>query len=330
VSSHRFDELSGTWVTIASERGRVPLDASFAAARVTIAPSSDACPFCPGRESETEATVSVDHGGDGAWRVRVVRNRFPIVSPEPDVATTSHGRELPGIGVHELVIEARAHHVDLTDFDAEHIAAVVRMYRDRHAALEAMPHVRCVAMFRNRGRLAGGSQAHPHAQIVATRMLPTNVEARQRIARAHAERTGGSLLHDLLSREMAAATRIVETNDAFVTLCPFAPHRAYETWIVPRAQVPSFADVADAHVPLLASALQSAVRRAKAVTQFAAYNLVVRTPPVDGRAERGAAWHLEILPRTGGDAGFELTTGIDVVPVSPENAARELRDALPR
>jgi len=37
-------------------------------------------------------------------------------------------------------------------------------------------------------------------------------------------------------------------------------------------------------------------------------------------------WHFELLPRITGIAGFELGSGMFINPVTPEDAAQQLRD----
>ena len=47
-------------------------------------------------------------------------------------------------------------------------------------------------------------------------------------------------------------------------------------------------------------------------------------------APRGAehyCWRIDVRPRLAQQAGLELGTGMDLNPVAPERAARELRDA---
>jgi hypothetical protein len=50
------------------------------------------------------------------------------------------------------------------------------------------------------------------------------------------------------------------------------------------------------------------------------YNVLLRDPPVGARS----FFTLEVLPRTGGDAGFELLTGTPISVLAPETAARQL------
>jgi UDPglucose--hexose-1-phosphate uridylyltransferase len=56
-----------------------------------------------------------------------------------------------------------------------------------------------------------------------------------------------------------------------------------------------------------------------------AYNVVVQTAPRD--TTEPYLWWVDIVPRVGVPAGFELGTGIGVNGVAPEAAATVLRDA---
>ena len=69
------------------------------------------------------------------------------------------------------------------------------------------------------------------------------------------------------------------------------------------------------------------LRRVLRVTDGADYNLVVRAAALRHWNEPWALWNLEILPRRGGDAGFELSSEMQCVLTSPEEAARLLREA---
>ena len=51
-------------------------------------------------------------------------------------------------------------------------------------------------------------------------------------------------------------------------------------------------------------------------------NIWIRTAP---RGAQGYSWRIEIAPRLGQPAGFELGTGVGINPVAPEDAAEQLR-----
>lgn len=108
----RFDPLSGRWALIAEGRGRRPSNVETTSRASTEARSRgerDAnCPFCPGNESATTATVAAvvrkERGGtdrvDGtraedyvvvgsesevgsAWTSRAVKNKYPVFRDSP-------------------------------------------------------------------------------------------------------------------------------------------------------------------------------------------------------------------------------------------------------
>lgn len=298
VSSElRLDPFTGAHVIIASAR------AGIGASRPGGLPGAgERCPFCPGNEADTERTIW--SSGD-PWDVRVVLNRFPLVEE-----STTGGR-------HELVIEARSHDQDLVDLSVDALVVVLRVYRDRVRALEALSGVAAVVLFRNRGRRAGSSQPHPHAQLVASPIVPPAARIRDAIAKAEPR-----LLARVLDEERRAGLRIVADADGWVTFCPFASARAHEVRIAPDFACERFASVDDAQLSALAVHFSRALRALRSRMGLTDYNVLLREPAV---ATRGTFFTLEILPRTGGDAGFEIGSGVSVCVVSPEETAAALR-----
>lgn len=298
-SEVRVDPWSGAEVVLAP--GRLAIGATKAGG---LPAPAGRCPFCPGHEADAEATVAAI--GD-PWSVRVVGNRFPLVSMSMAGAR----------GVHEVVIESRAHDVDLPDLDARSLTDVLSTYRDRARTLAALEGIGCVVTFRNRGRRAGSSQPHPHAQITALDYVPPHVRTRDAIALADP-----GLLARTLEAERAGG-RVVREGGGFVTFCPFASARAHEVRIAPVERVERLAELEDAGVSALADHLGRALRGLRARMGLADYNVLIRDPAL---ATRGTFFSIEILPRTGGDAGFELHTGSSICLVAPEETAAALRE----
>lgn len=263
------------------------------------------CPFCPGHEAETEATVLAI--GE-PWRVRVVANRFPVLPAE--------------LGAHEVVIESRDHDGDLATYDPAHATDVLAAIRARLRVLEARPGIAAISVFRNRGRRAGSSQPHPHAQIVAFPHVPPTVAQRDAIARA----TPG-LLARVLDEERAAGTRIVHDGAGVVAWCPRASHRAWEVRVALEAPCPRFSAVDDTRLGALGAALASVTSRLQRALGPHDYNVLLRDPAIGERT----FFTIDVLPRTGGDAGLELQSGTPICVVAPEDAAAELNrvPALP-
>ncbi len=286
------------------------------------------CPFCPGEEARIERTLAV-FPPEGPWRIRVVANRYPSVlategrAPAPvlDVATPATGRQ-------EIVVESREHGADLATYDVAHATDVLRTLRDRLRVLEDDPSLAEVAVFRNKGRRAGSTQPHPHSQLIGISIASPETTLRFERARAHHAAHGETLLDAVLRRELDDGARVVREAGGFVTVTPFAPKERFETWVVPRVLRGSFADLADDALAPLAAAIGDAARRALGASGRSDYNVLFRLPPKASRADPAAFWYVEILPRAGGAAGFELVSGVPVVSVSPERAADAMR-ALP-
>ena len=59
------------------------------------------------------------------------------------------------------------------------------------------------------------------------------------------------------------------------------------------------------------------------------YNLIVRSHPLESRANRHYHWYIVLIPKLATPAGFELSTGIYINSTKPEDAAAALRDVEP-
>ena len=84
VNEFRHNLVTDDWVVFSSARRGRPRQVQPYAQRcnLTSLPSHDAtCPFCLGNEHETpEATLTVNYPGTDKWRLRVVPNKFPVVT----------------------------------------------------------------------------------------------------------------------------------------------------------------------------------------------------------------------------------------------------------
>jgi len=306
--SIRQDPFTGTSVLIAPLRRGifVPEHASELPRLV------GRCPFCPGHEADTERAVLV-RPETGPWSIRVVRNRYPVVSDDGILE----------FGAHEVLIESTEHDADLDDFSTDHLTSVLRAYRDRLSMLGRAPGIGHGYAFRNRGRRAGSSQPHPHGQIVAVSTPGSSLLQREHLAERGA--SGAKTLLALEIERARAASRIVEESTPWIVMCPTAPRWDHEVWVAPTQPNGCFADTLDHDLASLAAVLRRTITRMKAVAG-GAYNMIFRLPRAASCPKASRFWTLELCPRRqGGFAGFELASEMHVVTVSPEQAAQELR-----
>lgn len=341
----RKDPTTDEWVILAPARASRPRaskppapEAEAAAPHPTVQPD---CPFCPRNEHRTPPTIAREPEDEGTrWQVRVFANLFPVVGElaadfpdrsdgEPPDAGAGPGAlwvSRPAVGAHEVIVDSPDHAATFADMSVAHLAVVLRVYRDRLAALTRRPGVEYVALFRNEGRGAGASQPHPHGQIIALPLVPGAVARRWAVAAAYRRQYGGCLYCHLTERERETGRRWLGQNDDAAAFCAFAPRYPFETWIVPRRHCPSFGETPDEELRGVAVMLRAVLRALRREVGAPPYNVLFHT----GRPLGGGDfhWHVQIAPRLATWAGFELGTGIAVTAQSPEEAATRLREAM--
>ena len=346
----RMDVLTGQRVIIAPLRSERP----FAVVPDVVLSRSDD-PFAEGCESETPPERFAVRGDasslDGpGWKLRVVPNRFPAVVSshraglQPASDSTVDGRlaacptvssqpecELgmfpcePAIGEHDVVIECPDSRSRLVDLSVDEIAAVLSAWRTRVQQLDVGGLYSSVAVFRNEGFSAGASLAHCHSQVIASKQLTPFDGERHVRATQHRRHTGRDLVGDLMAAERADGRRIIRIENHYTVLCPFASRTSWHVRFVPVDGLPwSLADASDVSLAALARLLKSVLASLEAAIGSAfSFNLILPHPRIDRPPE--FRWMLDLLPRTGRIAGWELLSGVDIVTVSPEHAAAVLR-----
>ena len=325
----RVDPLSGHKAIIADERSDRPGSGLEAPpADPPIDPARD--PFLAGHEDRTPPELDALRPDESApdtpgWQVRVVPNLYPALSADaaapPREARVDLFTTAPATGHHEVIVPTPRPVGSLAALEPAELESAMTMWR-RRMAHHAAHGAACVHLFVNDGRAAGASQPHTHAQLVAMDFVPALLARERERFGAYATSTmGGNLLADLVQEEVRLGERIVAIDDEAVVLAPYASASAYQLLIAPRRPAMRFEDEG----PLGAAALHDAIARlARRFGRPAALNLWVRTAP---RGAEHYCWRIDIRPRLAAQAGLELGTGVDLNPVAPERAARELRDA---
>jgi UDPglucose--hexose-1-phosphate uridylyltransferase len=320
ASELRFDPLTGEWVIIASHRqGRTHL------------PPSEACPLCP--SSAANLTEIPEHDYD----VVVFENRFPSltsVQPEgaaPGPPSRSLLERRPAMGRCEVVCFSADHEASFAKLTPTRVRTIMEAWVDRHRALTALPGVRQVFPFENRGQEIGVTLSHPHGQIYAYPFVTPRTRQMMQTARRHHDRTGRNLFADVLRAEERAGERIVRQSKHWTAFVPSAARWPVEVHLYPNraarvlpdltgAERDDFADIylhvlgriEDLYgvpVPYIAAWYQAP---AQADPEYTSLHLRFTSP-------RRAADRLKFL------AGSESAMGVFVNDVVPEQIAHRLR-----
>jgi UDPglucose--hexose-1-phosphate uridylyltransferase len=159
--------------------------------------------------------------------------------------------------------------------------------------------------------------------------VPQEIRRRLEEAQRYYDDHGTCVYCDILHHELAEKTRVVCSNAGFVALCPFAATVPYEAWILPRRHASSFGVLSEEDGVLLAKLLRETLLRLYRLLGNPDYNYIVRSAPHHSAGEPHFHWYVEILPRLTTRAGFEIGSGMNINVVAPEDAAKQLRKALP-
>jgi UDPglucose--hexose-1-phosphate uridylyltransferase len=345
MSELRQDPTTGEWVIVAPARAHRPHDGPHSTPHGAPSnrPRGDTggieepaydptCPFCPGNEAQlTEIIHETPAPGEPGWRARVVRNKFPAVDPDAAPVTPHNAIEAvwDGYGHHEVLIKTPRHRADLASRPDDEVASIIDAYRQRYRALLQDPRVRSVFVFRNHGRDAGASLAHPHSQIIALGMTPARLSAREDRARRHFAEAGRCLLCDMAEAEHRDGIRLVGEHSGFLAFVPFAAAHPFETWILPERHQASFAEIRDDEMAALAAILRAVLIRLKGALDDPPYNFMIESGDGNTQGAPHLHWWLRIVPNLVTPGGFELSSGLAINPGLPEEDAEILRQADP-
>lgn len=333
LPNFRKNPLTGHWIIVAEGRDLRPNE--FQAEHVRRVDRR--CPFCAGHEDDTPGEVAsfradASPATENDWVVRVVPNKYPALVVDEELVSQGNGKTFGPYegfqsgGVHELVVESRRHVVSFGELTHEESRLSLRVYRERLKRLAEYRQLAYGMVFKNCRPGAGASIEHAHSQIIGTSIVPASVA--QHISRSVKYRRthGRPLCVDLVEFECRHGERVVEMTERFIAFCPFASHMCFETWIFPRNPHRSFLQASDSELNELADLARRTVRRIEGVLSEPPYNLTLHVAPFDSSADEDYQWHLELSPRLTKLAGFEWGTGCMILPVSPENAAKRLRE----
>ena len=334
-------------VLVATARGMRPKKTEAPAVRDSRQ-HVETCPFCRGNEHMTPPQIA-RYPEQPDWVIRIVENLYPVLGDDQQQTNFSFGLQhtIDGYGRHEVIIDHHHHGIALQEMKAEHIALLFLAYQERMQRLYASDErIRYVLAFKNFGPAAGGSIPHTHSQIIATPVVPENVQTEVVHSRAFFDKNHHCIFCALIdealtfeatlyARETGEVRRkinvgqyVVERGKKFIAIKPFASRYEWEVHILPLQHQADYLRADADDLADFAQVLQRTMARLDAVLGGAQYNYFLHSLPHGPNYSHCVAsyhWHLEICPRTSIPTGFELGSGLFVNTVSPEEAAEKLR-----
>lgn len=335
MSEIRLDRIHNQYVLIAPERLHRPnID------QVTKRKSSPSvCPFCEGNEGLTPPEVFAlrENNADcGMWKTRVVPNLYKAVQVELDAKSKREGmfESIAGVGAHEILIDSPCHHCDIDALGVDGVENWLRSMIIRMDDLKKDKRLIHLSLFKNYGSSAGATQEHPHTQILALPVMPKNDLDFLKRNMHYYRRHGRGKLEDIIENEIFEKTRIVDMVGDFVAFCPYASSFPFEVIIAPTKNIATLSECSRKNVSGLSKIINKVFKALKRELGDFDYNLYFHTPPLNTNFENeeympylseNYRFYMRITPRIYGLGGFEISTGMAINSVLPQECARLLR-----
>lgn len=328
VIEFRKDIVSGEWVLISSNSAKKPM--FFKKTHATPLPKSK-CPFEDLKSSGHEK-ILLWYPRPGKndirdWWAMIFPNKYPVVYDSktcPAVEKLGIYERADGIGFQEVVL-ARDHERHFAKMTAKEIEVLIEAYVARFQALRSEECAEYILIMHNHGPAAGASVPHPHSQIFAIPFVPPDVASSIEGSRNYFRKHRKCVHCDMIKNDLREKKRVIFENRHFVIVSPYASRVAFETRIYPKLHESRFEVIDIEQRKDLSEVMKFIFSKLNKNLQNPDYNFVVHTAPPNAKDASHYHWHVEILPRVGTWGGLELGSGIEVIKVAPEEAARILK-----
>lgn len=331
MSEIRKDPITNQWIIIAPERKHRPVIFHGEPDRQKGPDFLETCPFCPGNEAATQPAIYTTPESE-QWQVRVFANQYPALTVE------THLQKYPvdiydsmtGTGAHEIIIQTPKHNQHYAEFSLEQLGSLLRSYQVRLQDLKKDTRLLYLQIFSNKGLEAGATQEHSHAQLLATPIIPPQIQREQDNMHYHFQTKERCLICDIIHYEKQNKERLVAQNESFLALIPYAAKSPFALKIYPQEHIFDYTKLNFAQIRDLAQILQTSFKKIKKALNDPPYNFLLKTVPNTyaqfthdrwPNLEKSFHWYMEILPKLNYAGGMELATDMDINPSSPEECA---------
>lgn len=323
----RLNLITKEWVIIAAEKGKKPEDFIKASGKKRLPEYSKDCPFCPGNEAKSPNELYKVHGEEG-WKVRVVLNKFSVLSKDGERSRRNEGLKtsLNGVGLHELVVDSPLHNHTIAAMPAEQMNNLIQTYKERFSEMYNDNRIEHVIIFKNSGDTAGTAIEHAISQIVGLPITPPQVRYRLDNSIRYFDETGECLICRTIKDELNDGGRIISNSEHFLSFVPYAAMSPFHIWIFPKRHSGCFADIRPEEAWDLAVTLKTIMSKLHHGLENPDYNYIIKSMKPSFTKSGFVHWYLTIVPRVSLTTGFELGSGMRINPIQPEKSAEFLRN----
>jgi len=322
----RYNPLTREWVLVSPHRTDRPWQGQVEDTPPEQLPDYDPkCYLCPGN-----ARAGGKHNPPYTSTF-VFDNDFAALKPD----TPAERAELEGLliaeaepGICRVVCFSPRHNLTLANMDQPSVRTVVDTWVEQYFHLGTHPLINYVQIFENRGVMMGCSNPHPHCQIWSSHRLPNEVAKEQESLLA----AGSCLICEYARIETGAKLRIVDQNDAFLSIVPFWAIWPFELIVIPRRHMTALDELTLVERDALADILRLITARYDRLFKVSfPYSMGFHQRPTDGAPHDEWHMHLHFYPPLLRSAtvrkflvGYEMLA-MPQRDITPESAAERLR-----
>lgn len=326
----RYNPLTAEWVLVSPHRAQRPWLGERVEPPHERPPQYDpGCYLCP-----NNARAGGAHN-PAYESVYVFENDFAALLPETpetsferDGLFVAHGER----GTCSVVCFSPRHDLHLADLPPAALERVVDCWAEQYAQLAALPFVKAVTAFENRGAMMGASNPHPHGQIWAESSVPSELAKETAGLTAFRRERGGCLLCAYAAAETGGERAIYDAGEVLAVV-PFWAVWPFEVLLLPRSHIGSLADLDGGLRAAFARAIGDLTRRYDRLFEAPfPYSMGFHQRPCDGPHDE---WHVHAHyypPLLRSASVRKYSVGYEMLAqqqrdLTPEQAARLLREA---
>ena len=309
----RIDNINNDIVVFAKDRAKRPMDKPTDESEVDVKNEYiENCPFCRGNENSSPNS-KFEIEDENGWIVRSVDNKYPIVDNFQDEI----------YGSHEVIIDTHRHNGSFYNMSENEFYNMILMYKHRYTEFIKDEKIQYVTIFKNYLRKAGASLNHPHSQIVSISKIPPDIEKELYISKKYYKDNNSYLYEDIIKTEIKEKERVVNNSKNFLTLVPKSTKYTGEVRIILKKNI-RFENIDNNHIRELSKIFRKLFLNLYKINGCLPFNIFIHTHPKNSETEYFNV-HIHIIPRKHSFGGFELSTGIYVSSIEPEDIAKKIK-----
>jgi len=229
----RYNPLNGDWVLVSPQRTSRPWQGQEESVPQEERPGYDPeCYLCPGNQR------AGGRQNPNYQSTFIFTNDFAALVPEtPDISEMN--QELfkchSVTGTSRVICFSPRHDLSLAEMEIDDVKKVIEVWIEQTSELGEK--YQWVQVFENKGAVMGCSNPHPHGQVWAGNMLPTEPAQEDRRQLDYFTKNGSVLLIDYIKAEISNKLRIILANEHWLVVIPFWAVWPFETLLLPRRHI---------------------------------------------------------------------------------------------